>query len=201
MVFNETPLKRAGPPKTKVEPSIFARREEREGLAISHELNLEDLVMDVRSESPPARSSQTKTLIEPLKRSLSPVFGSRSRSWHEAASDRAGGGRTGTPGDPGYRRRPPAAFVEQARERAPVAAADVSETTPPVDLAPPDQARAGAARRSSTAQSGRGWMLCNRAPVPRETSSPTDSIRTARAATWLFTIKSSATSFSTSTTS
>ncbi len=42
MVFDAQPLKRAGPPRTKAEPSIFARRQEPEGLAIGHELNLED---------------------------------------------------------------------------------------------------------------------------------------------------------------
>ena len=60
-VFNEQPLKRAGAPRTKAEPSIFARREEPEGLTVSHELNLEDLVMDVRPESatnPAASRSQ-----------------------------------------------------------------------------------------------------------------------------------------------
>ena len=54
MVFDEAPLKRAAPPKTKTDPSVFARREEPEGLMIGHELSLEDLVMDVRTEAPPA---------------------------------------------------------------------------------------------------------------------------------------------------
>jgi len=52
-VFNETPLKRAGAPRTKVEASIFARPKEPEDLLLGHELSLEDLVMDVRPAAPP----------------------------------------------------------------------------------------------------------------------------------------------------
>jgi serine/threonine protein kinase len=74
-VFNEQPLKRAGAPKTKPDPSVFALSRETGSLLSSHELNLEDLVMDVRPEpSPtplppvpkpaPAKSRLTKDLPE-----------------------------------------------------------------------------------------------------------------------------------------
>ena len=53
MVFDERPLERPAPAKTKADPSIFARPKEPEGLGINHELNLEDLVMDVRSDIKP----------------------------------------------------------------------------------------------------------------------------------------------------
>jgi serine/threonine protein kinase len=52
-VFNEQPLKRAGAPRTKADPSVFARPRETERAEPRHELNLEDLVMDVRPASPP----------------------------------------------------------------------------------------------------------------------------------------------------
>ncbi len=53
-VLNE-PLKRAAPAKTSADPSIFTVRDENEGLRrINDDLRLEDLVMDVRPESPPA---------------------------------------------------------------------------------------------------------------------------------------------------
>jgi WD40 repeat protein len=52
-VFDE-PLKRAAPAKTKAEPSIFTVLDKTEGLRINEDLRLEDLVMDVRPETPPA---------------------------------------------------------------------------------------------------------------------------------------------------
>jgi serine/threonine protein kinase len=71
-VFNEQPLKRAGAPRTQADPSVFARPRETERAEPSHELNLEDLVMSVRPESPPTplppapRPAPAKT--QPLKR-------------------------------------------------------------------------------------------------------------------------------------
>jgi len=49
-VCNETPLKRGGPPRPIIDSAIFARRVEREGMLIDRELNLRDLVMDVRAD-------------------------------------------------------------------------------------------------------------------------------------------------------
>ncbi len=49
-VFNEVPIKRAAPAKAERKTSIYVRPKEDEGLAINHDLNLEDLIMDVRSE-------------------------------------------------------------------------------------------------------------------------------------------------------
>jgi serine/threonine protein kinase len=81
-VFDEAPLKRAAPPRTKIEPSIFARPKEAEGLVRNDELRLEDLVMDVRSGSPPtplpAGSKPAPGSVQPFKRMSS--TGSRGRS-------------------------------------------------------------------------------------------------------------------------
>jgi serine/threonine protein kinase len=72
MVFDEAPLKRAGAPGTKAEPSIFPRPKEPEGLVLGHELSLEDLVMDVRPEAPltplRAASRPAPAKTQPLKR-------------------------------------------------------------------------------------------------------------------------------------
>ena len=48
--LRRTPLKRAGTPTPKADPSIFARAKEPDGIRIGDELNLEDLVMDVRPD-------------------------------------------------------------------------------------------------------------------------------------------------------
>jgi serine/threonine protein kinase len=49
-VKNETPLKRPAPPRISVDSSIFARRVADEDMLAGHELNLRDLVMDVRPD-------------------------------------------------------------------------------------------------------------------------------------------------------
>jgi eukaryotic-like serine/threonine-protein kinase len=71
-VFNEQPLKRAGAPKTKPDPSVFALSRETGSPMSSHELNPEDLVMDVRPESPPTPLTPAPrpapTRAQPLKR-------------------------------------------------------------------------------------------------------------------------------------
>ena len=69
-VFDEAHLKRTGAPRTKTEPSIFARPKEAEGLMMGKEISLEDLVMDVRPDAHPAplpatrkpRTGETPTL-------------------------------------------------------------------------------------------------------------------------------------------
>jgi serine/threonine protein kinase/tetratricopeptide (TPR) repeat protein len=66
MVFNEAHLKRPAPPRPDREPSIFARPKEAEGLAINHDLNLEDLIMDVRPDPRP------EPLLRPTKRTTRP---------------------------------------------------------------------------------------------------------------------------------
>ncbi len=53
-VFDEANLKRAGAPRTKADPSIFARPNPADGLSLGSEISLEDLVMDVRPEARPA---------------------------------------------------------------------------------------------------------------------------------------------------
>jgi len=79
MVFDEAPLKRVALPKTKTDPSIFARREEPEGLMIGRELSLEDLVMDVRREAAPAPIRPALKPVSATTRSLSRSAPTRSR--------------------------------------------------------------------------------------------------------------------------
>ena len=50
VIKNETPLKRPAPPRISVDSSIFARRMGDEDMLAGHELNLRDLVMDVRPD-------------------------------------------------------------------------------------------------------------------------------------------------------
>ena len=70
MVFNEQPVKRAGAPKARSDPSIFARPKGAEDQLMSDELDLEDLVMDVRPEPPatPLSPARTPMPAQTLKR-------------------------------------------------------------------------------------------------------------------------------------
>ncbi len=81
MVFNEATLKRPALPRTDRDPAIFPRPTEAEGLAIDQDLNLEDLIMDVRSDPRPEplpRSTKPMTSrSQPLKRPGKPTHVSR----------------------------------------------------------------------------------------------------------------------------
>jgi serine/threonine protein kinase len=178
MVFDEPTLKRAAPPKTKAEPSIFARREEREGFLIDHELNLEDLVMNVRTEAPPPVPPATKPASrtsQPLKRSAT----TRSR---------------------GRRNRPSlvlsalaaivaasAVFVRFALFSGTVPKSDTQRSRPalvgdsgrtPPSGSPPSEATTLAATVPDPGKlifdgtSGQGWMLCDHKPVPSKSIQP-----------------------------
>ena len=48
MVFDNAAARPAEPPRTSRDASIFALRDEPEGLQVGPELSLEDLVMDIR---------------------------------------------------------------------------------------------------------------------------------------------------------
>ncbi len=171
--FNETPLKRAMPPKTKAEPSIFARREEREGLAINHELRLEDLVIDVRSDPPPG-SFKPKPPLErpPLPPPMAPV---RSHSVMTPAAIVAWSAAVvlgvAFLGFVATRRSPDNAVANadsatnadaDAENASPTAESATSESLSPT----PVSTRAKPiSELIFDGISAAGWMLCNRTPV------------------------------------
>ncbi len=78
-VFDEAPLRRAAPQKTVREPSIFAQPTEREARGTDYDLNLEDLVMDVRSDPPPQPAAvpgkPPAGRSQPLKRAIHSAAG------------------------------------------------------------------------------------------------------------------------------
>ncbi len=67
-VFNEPTLKRARAPKTKVERSVIGLSEPSEADDIAHELDLEDLAMDVRAEVPSRTAPITLARSQPSLR-------------------------------------------------------------------------------------------------------------------------------------
>ena len=163
-VRDRTPLKQAGPSRIKSERSIYARREEREGLAVSDELNREDLVMDVRPDGEPAPSKPPTTGARPIERTTMPAF--RASFQHAGAAIFALAAASLVfatfVGLFASLRSP--AVIENER-RAPLLGPDVRENARPAKIAP----RVRPVPKQKTifdGTSGKGWMLCNRAPLP-----------------------------------
>jgi hypothetical protein len=166
MVFDEPTLKRAAPPKTKADPSIFARREEPEGLLISHELNLEDLVMDVRPEAAPTplppSPKPAPTKAQPLKRSAPTRSRGRPNQWALVVSALAVTVVLGAlvarfglfPGAVPTSDSPPSVTA-----RGP-------EPQKDQPLPPPPQQLVEETRTIFDGTSGAGWMLCDHKPIP-----------------------------------
>ncbi len=79
LVFDEPTVKRAPPPKLDREASIFAQRDLPEGLPIGRELNLDDLAMDVRAETPVAPVPPTIKAVRKAVPQAKRLGSSRSR--------------------------------------------------------------------------------------------------------------------------
>jgi serine/threonine protein kinase/tetratricopeptide (TPR) repeat protein len=168
-VFDEPVQKRAGAAKTKGQPSVFGLGELFEGPIIEHELNLEDLVMDVRPEVrqatlPPApkpafpkaqplsRSATTRRRVSPNRRALvlsalaaivvSGVLLIRFALFRSPAPDTIIPVPVTTTGPGLNRDRPP--------------------PPPPVEET----------RTVFDGKTGRGWMLTDRKPVPSANIQP-----------------------------
>lgn len=162
-IVSETTGQRTGTDRPKGEPSSFVRRQERAGLLINHELNLEDLVLDRRPGDTPTAFERTSATGQPLKRSA------RTRSrW----------------------RRPrthavilvvgvialfAAAFVGISVSRRPATVTDNASSKVSVNSDEDRDAQAvegshpapvAETRSIFDGASGQGWMLCNHRPVP-----------------------------------
>ena len=199
-VSNETPLKRAGPPGSKPSRRSIARREEHEGLAINHEFNLEDLVMDVRPEvrpGPGQADNNSGTTAPDGPRCRRCVAGSRHTGAALFALATSGLLVAAFVGFVVSRRGPPSSRTRAGRRsRAPTCARIRSPRS-----SCPGTARAGAEddlrrdKRPGMDALQSGAVTPTKRPARRTQSSPV------AAATWWYTIKSLATSCSTSTTS
>jgi len=162
-VFNETPLKRAGSPRTKAEPSIFAVDEPHENVLIDHDLNLEDLVMDVRPEARPAPLPPTP---KPAPAGVLP------RKRQATRKNRSQGSRRGLviaglgtfalvaaafvryvvfPGPVSERDGGPSITVAKATAPVTSVTSDVGKSSPPTSIAG-SEPRGDTSRRKSTAE-------------------------------------------------
>jgi serine/threonine protein kinase/tetratricopeptide (TPR) repeat protein len=160
-VFNEQPLKRPGSPRAKSGPPKSGGTGEPADVTLSDELSLADLVMDVRSEPPPT----------PLPRAVRPMPAAARRSsrkarrpelvWLAAAAAAA---LVATLAGFAYFRRPSAGHVPappRADDQTTVTGND-EDDPPPVD--PPAEPAVTALFDGKT---GKGWMLCDRKPLPQ----------------------------------
>ncbi len=176
MVFNEPPTKRPAPQKTDRDPALLPRTTEPEGLAISHDLNLEDLIMDVRSDIKPeplpaatGRPSPQNPLRrgQVIARARQPAAAEQLGiiaivARHRRARDRCSRGCS-------LPRRFALPRAEQLRRPA--------DGQPTTDSAVPDQSagKTAAALKTATIEeefrtifdgkNSRGWMLCDKKPL------------------------------------
>jgi hypothetical protein len=162
--INETPVPRTGPAKTEREPAIFPRREEREGLAINHDFNLEDLAIDVRSTPPPAGPRRARTKDDPRGRGATPVFRGLLHQPRPAILALAATGVL-LAAFAGFLIFRPSPDRTEDKSRPPVSHANPVDDAHPVQLTTPTPAQPEQ-KTIFDGTSGKGWMLCNRAPVP-----------------------------------
>ena len=166
-VFNEPVKKRAGEPNTKADPSIFAVGERSEGTIIEHELNLVDLVMDVRPETRPVPLPPAQRLAStrPLERSAT----TRSRGRRTTsgavfvalgALALAGAALIGYALIPG--RKPTA--VGRSPEVVSSSGRDLEGTSSTVKLSAAETPEPRA-RTIFDGTSARGWMLADHTPL------------------------------------
>jgi len=168
MVFGEAPLKQQPPANTSRDPSIFARREEREGLRINNELGLEDLVMDVRPETPQAplaRAPKPAASTAPLQRAARLTARGRTPRRAPLAAALASIALLGAAFAAFvFLRRPDPSRNHQSQVG--VASADTAENrriATPAPTPPPETV----VKTLFDGTSGQGWMLCDRKQVPR----------------------------------
>ncbi len=191
-VFNEPMLKRAGSAETKADPSIFAVGELRERTLIEHDLNLEDLVMDVRAGSP-ARAPSPSAYASTRQNSAAEAAGDATNP-RPAQPERAGPGWLGAiavlgagfarfvlfPGAaPDTGSRPPVAVAEPSTPGASPAgtspesspSASVASREPQSDAAGHTPATSYEGKKSATP--ARGFPAVSRRSFPRGESQAT----------------------------
>ncbi len=187
-VFDETPIKRAEPVKPGRESSIFALRDEPEGAPMVAELNLEDLVMDVRSAIPAAAPSpptikrvvkrqghppprrptfQTYTPRNPWRTPVLVALGSVvavAAVFVGTRLVRDGSNRPGQPLEPSdlIKKTVPMPLTDAPAVRAFPRFSSVS--TPKTKTSPTTPAEF---TTIFDGKSGKGWILCDGSPLPR----------------------------------
>jgi serine/threonine protein kinase len=170
MVVSEQVLARAGQPTIDVDPAIRVRSQEREGWALYHELSVEDPVADVGSRPAPAPLKPQLKEARPRKRIALPSVGRQSRPNRAAfvaltAASLLAAALVGL--TVSYRR--PAGREDHSSRT--IADTKVSADTQSQPLMPVAQLEPEP-RSLFDGTSGKGWMLCNRAPVRPQNIQP-----------------------------
>jgi serine/threonine protein kinase len=167
LAFNETPLTQP-PPATLRDPSLFARREEAEGLRIDLELNLEDLVMDVRAEPPPHPLTPAPKPPDAKARALKRAgLVTARRRFRQPGPIVVALGLLALVGAAAsallfFVKTKPSA---ESNARKGLGTTGVDSDRKPKALAPPPP-RPQVVQTLFDGTTGRGWMLCDRRPVP-----------------------------------
>ena len=162
-VVTRKPREKAGRlPSSEDEPSLRVRHEESEGLAINREFNLEDSATNENTETPRDSVQPPPMQAAPLTRSPRLAFYVRSRHRAPALFALASALFLAILVGLVVIRRP---WVGSEATLSPRMPAPVASYTSPSVNPPPAQA----VMKQETifdGRSARGWMLCNRAPLP-----------------------------------
>ena len=151
---------RPGEARPQEDPSSFVRREEREGLLINHDWDLEDLVLDRRPGDRAGERKSDQAQTRRLKRTRSQVLSQRSR----IALVAVGAVALIMAAFVGVKVSwPPAAVTDNPRSELSLNS-DEGRNAQAVTGSSPEAVEE--TRNIFDGTSGRGWMLCNRTPLP-----------------------------------
>jgi serine/threonine protein kinase len=163
IVPDETRHKIAASTRSNNEPSLRVRREESGGFSINRELNPEDLAAEATTERLQPSPRQPVSRPTPLQGSRTAAYLSRTRQRTIAFFVLGGGLLLAIIVVFALSRGP--RFPSDQEPSAPVLSPGSNEKTRPVDQRPP--ALPVMERKTIfDGQSARGWMLCNRNPLP-----------------------------------
>jgi serine/threonine protein kinase len=158
-IGNEVSRQRPGVAGPQPEPSVFVRREEREGLLIKHDWSLVDVALDRRPRAPrePRKSHQAQTRF--LKRIR--LRSERTRTVLVAVGAIAFIIAVSVCALVSWR---PAAVVNNPSSEL-IVIPDDGRDGQSVEIS--QRAPVAQSRRIFDGTTGHGWMLCNRTPLPR----------------------------------
>ena len=161
-IASATRDQRPGVARPHEDPSSFVRREEREGLLVNPDWNLEDLVLDRRPGDPPGVRKSHEDQSRRLKRTRSQGLSQRSR----IALVVVGAIALIMAAFVGVKVSWRTAAVTENPSSEPSLNSDERRNAQTVESSLPEAVEE--TRNIFDGTSGQGWMLCNRTPLPPE---------------------------------
>jgi serine/threonine protein kinase len=171
------------PPDSALAAKPIACPKKGEGSFLGHDLNLSALAAEVRREATPHAAAKPPSAdVRPLKRPALPPARGRPSS-NQAAILPVGAGILVVVALVGIIVRFRQSAVIENKSPPPLSAPDLRKTAQNAKLAPPARPKAEG-KLIFDGTSGRGWMLCKRAPLPPQNIQP-DGLNPHRAGSYI----------------